>query len=86
MGYEDLEDCINNADYLNAINALQLMGTALLKMEDYSNYQKINGSLYRITNDYIRFRLERFDSEARQVISETYKVLGYNPHNPKQIK
>lgn len=86
MSDEPLEKQVYDWDYQNALYAMDEVFWAYIRAEQYENAAKMYWSWKRITEDYIDFRLTEFDSEARKVISKTYKILGYNPNNPRQLK
>lgn len=86
MGAENLEDVVHDADYQNALLVMDLAINAYERLEMYEEAKKMYNSWKRVSEDYIDFRLDRFDSEGRQVVSQVYfKILKYNPHNPRQI-
>jgi len=80
MGYEDLEDVLNDTDYLNALDTITLVEGVATKVNQFEYASSLKNSWIRISKDYIDFRLDKFDSEGRMVIREVYGVLGYNPN------
>lgn len=82
---DDLEKELLNGDYLISLDAL-IIYKKLVEAYDMFEYAKrINDTFHAMAFDYVDFRLREYDSEARSVIKKVYKVLGYNPYNPKQI-
>lgn len=80
MGEENIEDQIQDQDYWLALYSLDYLMQDLYKAEAYELINKVDKSRYRISEDYILFRLDKYDSEGRKVIREVYNVLGYNPN------
>ena len=85
MGEENIEDRINDADYQNSIYSMGVMVDSLVDLDKMEAAKGMYASWKRVSDEYIIFRLNLFDSEARRVVKEVYKVLGYNPYNPRQI-
>ncbi|RLD79750.1 MAG: hypothetical protein DRJ15_08740 [Bacteroidetes bacterium] len=85
MGEENLEDRILDKDFAVLTTGLNVLRTMAMGKEDYEFVDMLEGVFMRHTNDYIDFRLECYDSEGRKVIRETYRILGYNPFNNKQL-
>lgn len=83
---DNLEKELMNSDYLIIIDAVHLYHRLTESYELYEYTKRVNDTFHALVNDYIDFRLKEYDSEARSVIREAYKVLGYNPYNPKQIR
>jgi hypothetical protein len=87
MGEENLDDKILDDEFRKVLAVYQF-GIDVLK--NYENKEELIGILYKSMKfweeQYIDFRLDKFDSEGRKVIREVYNILGYNPYNPKQIQ